>query len=141
MASSMPLQAAGKHSPGSAKNTLGQVKSSYASSIKALAHSQKDEEARTSKRGGLIIATMPTTPPARSLAGVTDEKNDVKKAVEDHLPVELLDEPTAKGVIKKCHCPLDMAHGAQRAAAHPRECACGLSLRMLDGKQVSKVGR
>jgi tetratricopeptide (TPR) repeat protein len=103
LASSMPFHAAGRHSADSTENALSRAISSYAPSIKALAHARRRAKVTESTQGSLLVATMPTTPGnalCPDLPGVEEERKQLVGAVGDHLAITHLELPSVKEVAK-----------------------------------------
>ena len=117
LAASMPFHAAGIHSMNATENAYSRTVSSYAPSIKALAHAREQAKEEIRTRGSLLIATMPTTPaqenekPPCSLLGVSEEKDKVLELSKGHLPAEHVEQPSVGQVIEELqHC--SVAHFA-----------------------------
>lgn len=90
-----PFHAAGDHSPGSTRNTMSRVISSYIPTIKALMYATQKPLDLKSKDTRLLVVTMPTTPggPAMPVIGptlVTPQTN----------PVSALNPPAVQSLTK-----------------------------------------
>lgn len=108
-----PFHAAGIHTPGSTKNTISTVISSYIPSIKALTYArQKRPTARPHTSSNILLITMPTTPGESDLYGVKHEASHITdivggdsiKTLNHPSASEVLDElPSCSAVHFACH--------------------------------------
>ena len=99
LATSMPLHAAGVHEPGSTDNVFSRAISSYTPSIKALSFSKSRAGSTPAVGSGFLLATMPTTPGANPLPGVTSEKQAILEATNGCATIEALDQPNVDQVM------------------------------------------
>ncbi|KAK4113092.1 hypothetical protein N656DRAFT_836594 [Canariomyces notabilis] len=111
MAGSMPFHAAGIHRTGSTETAYHRAVSSYAPSIKALAHAGKRAKETEATHGSLLAVSMLTTPaekdrkPPPSLPGATLEKDKVLEVTKGRLPVRHLAQPSVDQVLEELgHC-------------------------------------
>ena len=131
-ASNVPFHAAGDHSPGSDNNTISHVVSSYTPTIKALAFA-RERLAQTSRTAvtdtdntgphNLCLVTMPHTPGASDLSGVSDELSSILSAVDTTYHITHLPSPTTADVkeqLPMCHIFHYAGHG-QASAVDPSQ--------------------
>ncbi len=111
MAGSMLFHAAGIHRTGSTETAYHRAVSSYAPSIKALAHAGKRAKETEATHGSLLAVSMPTTPaekdqkPLLSLPGATLEKNKVLEVTKGRLLARHLVQPSVDQVLEELqHC-------------------------------------
>ncbi len=107
LASAMPFHAAGIHADDSTDTAFDRATSSYAPSIKALAHAQKRAKDAQRTQGSLMVVTMPTTPSSQgqpsaslSLPGVTLEKDLLLQETRGHIPPEEMEHPDTARVLE-----------------------------------------
>jgi CHAT domain-containing protein len=106
LASSMPFHAAGIHQVGSAETAYHRAVSSYAPSIKALAHACKRAKGSETTNGSLLAVSMPTTPAEEgqkappNLPGATLEKDAVLAATNRHLLAQVMEQPSVGEVLE-----------------------------------------
>jgi hypothetical protein len=107
LASSMPFYAAGMHCTDATENAYSRAVSSYALSIKALAHAREQAKDLERTRGSILIVTMLTTPamnsqelPLPKLPSVSKEKDKVLEFRSGHLLAEHMEQPSVSQVIK-----------------------------------------
>ncbi len=144
LASSMPFHAAGTHSATSTENVYSRAISSYAPSIKALAHARNRAKATDKTCSTLLMATMSTTPgypKLPDLPRVVEEKNKVLDIANGHLPVEPLDQPSVDRLIERLrHC--SVAHFACHGSTdHSDPSNSGLILQRCRGNQPPEQDR
>jgi hypothetical protein len=103
----MPFHAAGMHCTDATENAYSRAVSSYALSIKALAHAREQAKDVGRTRGSILIVTMLTTPamnsqepPLPKLPSVSEEKDKVLEFRSGHLPAEHMEQPSVSQVIK-----------------------------------------
>ena len=99
-ASAMPFHAAGIHVEDSTETAFHRATSSYAPSIKALAHAQKRAKDAERTQGSLMVVTMPTTPSSQSLPGVAMEKDLVLEVTRGHVQPEEMEHPDTDRVLE-----------------------------------------
>jgi tetratricopeptide (TPR) repeat protein len=122
LASSFPFHAAGHYSAGPIEeSTYSRVISSYTPTMKALMYARERVSTTTTSHGEplkLLIVTMPKTPGACDLPGVSIEKSEVETAVGDAISMEILDQPGAQEVINQIgRC--NIAHFACHGVSNP----------------------
>ena len=117
LASSMPFHAAGVHREGSVETAYHRAVSSYAPSIKALAHARQRAKDSGTTHGSLLVVSMPTTPAEEgqkappSLPGVATEKDIVLGVTKGRLPAQHMEQPAVSQVLEGLrHC--SVAHFA-----------------------------
>ena len=121
LASAMPFHAAGIHVDDSTDTAFHRATSSYAPSIKALAHAQQRAKDAERTQGSLMVVTMPTTPSSQgeqsaslNLPGVTKEKNLLLQATSGHIPPEEMEHPDTDRVLEglqRCSIAHFACHG------------------------------
>jgi len=97
-----PIHAAAKFTKGTAKvktTSLQYCLPSYTSTIRALQYS-RGRSRQCQQSESMLIVTMPTTPGAGPLPGVTTEADDIKHSLRDLNTVEILEQPTAENVLQ-----------------------------------------
>ncbi|KAF8417974.1 CHAT domain-containing protein [Tirmania nivea] len=93
-----PIHAATKYKKGLIKmTTLQYCLPSYTSTIRALQYSRSR---KCQQNTSMLIVTMPTTPGASSLSGVTKEAGEIKHSLQKSSIVETLERPTAERVLQ-----------------------------------------
>ncbi|KAK8112392.1 hypothetical protein PG984_012918 [Apiospora sp. TS-2023a] len=119
----LPLHAAGDHSPGSSKNTISHVVSSYATTLKTLRFAQtKTQEftvrkRTTDARHRVVIIAMPRTSGYYDLK--TAEKVDAIKSCIGHVAdIKVLENPSSHSVLAELESAT-MVHFACHATADP----------------------
>ncbi|ROT37123.1 hypothetical protein SODALDRAFT_279961, partial [Sodiomyces alkalinus F11] len=120
LASSMPFHAAGIHRRGSTTTAYHRAISSYAPSIKTLAHARiRADNPKTS--GSLLLVTMPTTPAREGekappdLPGVAAEKDIMLGVTKGHLAAEHMEGPSVDdvlGALSRCSVAHFACHGS-----------------------------
>jgi CHAT domain-containing protein len=114
LASAFPFHAAGDRSTGPMESAYCRVISSYSPSIKALTFAKERVSAEITPHYDplqMLIVTMPTTPGAEDLPGVSIEKSEVIAAVGTSVSVKTLNHPDVAGVMDQIrHC--NIAHFA-----------------------------
>ncbi|KAI1823626.1 CHAT domain-containing protein [Xylaria intraflava] len=102
-ASVLPFHAATLHGQKSSMSTLDFVIPSYTPTIKALQNARQRAsrgwENSKDDSQSLLIITMPSTPGASSLSGVTREQRAIKSAVKGTYSVKELERPDAQQVL------------------------------------------
>jgi len=92
------IHAAAKYDKGSIKTTtLQYCLPSYTSTIRALQYSRSGQSRQNKPT---LIVTMPTTPGAGSLPGVTREAGKIKHSLRNFSVVDTLHKPTAEDVLQ-----------------------------------------
>ncbi|KAF8432049.1 CHAT domain-containing protein [Terfezia claveryi] len=98
-----PIHAAAKFKKGRIQmTTLQYCLPSYTSTFRSLQFSRtrKLHCQQDSSNSSTLLVTMPTTPGARSLAGVTEEMNGIKESLRHFSRVETLERPCAERVLQ-----------------------------------------
>ncbi|KAH0607846.1 uncharacterized protein H6S33_002880 [Morchella sextelata] len=152
--SSAPFHAAGDHSPGSNRNTISRVVSSYIPTLKALSYArqkaptatsltdnEKDEKKKNpDSQHSLLLVTMDTTPGEGQLKKVTKEAANLKVIAEGAgAKATVLPQPSASRVLDELQ-RYDVMHFACHGvtdSADPSKSA--LLLLSEDGKSVSRL--
>lgn len=149
----MPFHAAGDHSPGSNKNTISRVVSSYIPTLKALAYAreraptatsptdnERDKKKKLDSQHSLLLVTMDTTPGEGQLKKVTKEAENLKAIVEAAgAKATVLPQPSASRVLNELQ-RYDVVHFACHGvtdSADPSKSA--LLLLSEDGQSVSRL--
>lgn len=94
-----PFHAAGDHSPGSMRNTLSRVISSYISTIKALSYARQKQPEFGGPDSRLLLIAMPTTPSHRPLKNSIPEVEEIARVVKGQ--TVRLDCPSADQVLEQ----------------------------------------
>ncbi|RPA96127.1 hypothetical protein L873DRAFT_1791755 [Choiromyces venosus 120613-1] len=120
-----PFHAAGDHSRGSTRNTLGRVISTYIPTIKALSYARQKKlqlfneygASRSTERSGnagLLLVPMPTTPGADNLPGVNEEVQYLRySTTQNAIKITVLGNPTPADALKQVQ-----HHGIVHFACH-----------------------
>ncbi|RPB06802.1 hypothetical protein P167DRAFT_462738, partial [Morchella conica CCBAS932] len=137
----MPFHAAGDHSPGSNRNTISRVVSSYIPTLKALAYArQRDEKKNLDSQHSILLVTMDTTPGEGQLKKVTNEAANLKAIAEGAgAKATVLPQPSASRVLDELQ-RYDVVHFACHGvtdSADPSKSA--LLLLSEDGNSVSRL--
>lgn len=149
----MPFHAAGDHSPGSNRNTISRVVSSYIPTLKALAYArqrsptatslidnERDEKKNLDSQHSILLVTMDTTPGEGQLKKVTNEAANLKAIAEGAgAKATVLPQPSASRVLDELQ-RYDVVHFACHGvtdSADPSKSA--LLLLSEDGKSVSRL--
>jgi tetratricopeptide (TPR) repeat protein len=121
----LPIHAAGYHSDKS-KNALDRVISSYAPTMKSLAHARTTAKKR-SNRDNILVVAMPNTPEKIPLPFVTEEVRGLEEVLPTAIPRQILIEPSREDVLSRlpscsvihfaCH-----AHGSTLDSSYSRLC-------------------
>ena len=104
LATSFPFYSAGDISAGPTESAYYQVILSYTPTIKALQHTQERSgptilSCRNPYRA--VIITMPKTPGAGNLPGMTTEKSEVMAAMRSSILIQVLEQPdTASAMVQ-----------------------------------------
>ncbi|KAF8418367.1 CHAT domain-containing protein [Terfezia claveryi] len=96
-----PIHAAAKFTKGTVKvkmTTLQYCIPSYTSTIRALQYSRSRQQYK--QNYSMLIATMPTTPGASPLSGVSKEADKIKHSLQDLCTVDILEKPNAECVLQ-----------------------------------------
>lgn len=94
-----PFHAAGDHSPGSMRNTISRVISSYISTIKALSYARQKQLGFGGPDSRLLLIAMPTTPGNMPLKNSIPEVKQIARVVKGH--TFRLDCPSADQVLEQ----------------------------------------
>lgn len=94
-----PFHAAGDHSPGSTRNTLSRVISSYIPTIKALSYARQKKLEFGGPDSRLLLIAMPTTPTKNDLKNAIPEVERIGRVVKGQ--ADRLDCPSADQVLEK----------------------------------------
>ena len=118
----VPLHAAGEHILGSTENTLSQVTSSYAPTLKALQYSRSKAKPHFTYMNSnfgleMVIISMPTTAEGYRTLRLTEEVAAAQKDAEHWADTTILDRPSRESALKALkHC--DIANLACHATAN-----------------------
>ncbi|KAH7232458.1 CHAT domain-containing protein [Fusarium solani] len=147
LASSMPFHAAGIHRADSTETAYHRAVSSYAPSIKALAHARKRAKDSETTHGSLLVVSMSTTPAEEgqkappSLPGVTLEKESVLGVTKGRLLAQHMEQPSVSQVLEGLrHC--SVAHFACHGSSdHMDPSKSGLILQRQRDVQGDEEGK
>lgn len=96
-----PFHAAGDHSPGSSRNTMSCVISSYTPTIKALFYArERDLDLVNNPDAQLLLVTMPKTPGEKDLPDVDREVSEIVDITTGSITTKHLERPSADQVLE-----------------------------------------
>lgn len=95
-----PFHASGDHHPGSTRNAITRVISSYIPTIKALSYARQMKPQFLDKpHSSLLLVTMPTTPGKKKLENAANEATEIMNAVNGKIRTTQLNLPSAAQVL------------------------------------------